>query len=98
MAPSVEVLSPSGLEPYYSQGLRNRYRVDALKPPFFEKASQVYADMEYEVDEGKFRARSEARLQAVSLEMDVPAGWPKVLHGPLVWTGANFEDKTEGSE
>lgn len=96
MAPSLEVMPPTAPIEYYSRGLRERFRLDALKlkPPIVEN-DQAYADIDYLIDEAKYRARSEAIVRAGGLATDVPVGWPKVLHGPLVWSGADFKDERE---
>jgi hypothetical protein len=95
MAPTADVIAHNApIEPYYSHGLRERYRLDALKVPVFEKA-QAYADIGYKADNAKYLARSAARVRAGGLESDVPTGWPKVLNGPLVWTATDFKDETE---
>ena len=75
------------LEPYYSQGLRERYRLDGLKPIKDNIASQSIANIHLEFDESKYKALAHARLCAGGLEADFPAGWPNALHDPLVWTG-----------
>ena len=90
-----DVLSRDCPIDYYSRGLRERFRLDALKlqPPVGEKG-QVYADIGYEIDENKYHARSQARLRAGGLQITVPIGWPEALEGPLVWTGIDFEDES----
>jgi hypothetical protein len=92
MAHPVEVLAPRVPEPYYSRSLRAQYRLDALNPAPVDPGSVAYAKVQYEVDERKYRARAEARLRAGGLQTEVPAGWPKVLKGPLVWSGSDFDD------
>ena len=89
-----DVLSRDSPINYYSRGLRERFRLDALKlqEPVGEKG-QVYADIGYEIDENKYHARSQARLRAGGLPTTVPIGWPETLEGPLVWTGTDFEDE-----
>lgn len=95
MAPTADVITRSGpIEPYYSYGLRERYRLDALKLPVVGK-EQVYADIEYRADYAKYLDRSAARMRAGGLESQVPNGWPRVLKGPLVWTATDFSDETE---
>lgn len=79
---------------YYSRGLRERFRIDSfrLNPPTIGK-DQVYADIDYTVDENKYHARSQARLRAGGLEKSVPNGWPSFLKGPLVWSTSDFQDE-----
>ena len=79
---------------YYSGALREKFRLDALKlnPPAIGP-DQVYADIEYKIDENKYHARSQARIGASGLETSLPIGWPKALDGPLVWTGVDLEDE-----
>ncbi|KAK1090632.1 hypothetical protein LTR48_007912, partial [Friedmanniomyces endolithicus] len=74
-------------QPYYSVSLRDRFQIDNLKAPaLVENVSIKSADIGYDVDEVKFRARSEARIAAGGLETEVPPFWPKRVTGPLVWT------------
>lgn len=95
MAPTADVITRNGpIEPYYSHGLRERYRLDAFKMPFARK-EQVYADIEYRADYTKYLSRSASRVRAGGLESDVPNGWPKAVNGPLVWTATDFKDETE---
>jgi hypothetical protein len=96
MATSLETQSPSFPAPYYSRGLREKYCLDALKIPI-DRTSEIetYADIDYEANEAKYRARSARRLAAGGLETEVPAGWPKTLNHPLVWSGSDFPDENE---
>jgi len=95
MAPTADVVTlNSPIEPYYSHGLRERYRLDAFKMPVTRK-EQVYADIGYRPDYAKYLDRSASRIHAGGLESDVPNGWPKVVNGPLVWTATDFNDETE---
>jgi hypothetical protein len=96
MAPSLEVMATVAPTEYYSRGLRERFRLDAsaLKPSIVAK-DQAYADIDYSIDEAKYRARSEAIVRAGGLETEVPRGWPNALQGPLVWTGTDFKDEAE---
>ena len=79
---------------YYSRGLREKLRLDALKlnPPAIGP-DQVYADIEYKINENKYDARTQARIRAGGLETSLPIGWPKALDGPLIWIGADLEDE-----
>ena len=79
---------------YYSSGLRERFRLDALKlnPPKISK-DQAFADIEYGIDENKYHARSQARIRAGGLEPKVPHGWPTALEGPMVWSTVDFQDE-----
>lgn len=91
-----EITNPNVPIDYYSHGLRDRFRIDAykLQPPAVQK-DQPYADIDYQIDEAKYLARSQARSKAAGLEAAVPSGWPKTLRGPLVWTGADFSNENE---
>ena len=92
---ATKTLTDTALEPYYSRGLREQYRLGALIPIGDEKASLPAANVQYEVDETKYRALVDKRLRAGGLEKEVPAGWPKAVHGPLVWKGADFDHESE---
>jgi hypothetical protein len=94
MATSTEIQPQAPPVSYYSRGLREKYRVDALKAPV-DKAPEIYADIDYDTNEAKYHARSERRLAAGGLETEVPVGWPKTLNGPLVWKGSDFLDENE---
>ena len=95
MAPPVEVLAPSDpTRSYYSSGLREKYRLGEFKIPTAEKQEQ-YSDLKYAPDEAKYLARAAARVAAGGLEKVVPAGWPKVLEGPMAWTTTDFPDESE---
>lgn len=108
MAPSIDVLASGdslvsdpnlsfqGRDDYYSQGLRNRFQIDGLRvAKSFSAQQERSADIGYEVDEAKYRRRSEARLRAGDLPTAVPAGWPAEVSGPLVWSGDDYSDETE---
>ncbi|KAK5702418.1 hypothetical protein LTR17_022345 [Elasticomyces elasticus] len=74
-------------QPYYSVSLRDRFQIDNHKPPApVENEPVKFADIDYDVDEVKFRALSKARVAAGGLEAEVPPFWPKRVRGPLVWT------------
>lgn len=98
MAPEVDFITPTEpydpMRAYYSRGLRERYRLDELKLPVVE-TPQVYADIKYETDKEKYLARAATRVRAGGLQKEVPAGWPKVLEGPLAWTTNDFNDETD---
>ena len=90
------VTNTAALKPYYSRGLREQYRLGALIPTGDEKASLLpAANAQYEFDETKYFALMDKRLRAGGLETDVPTGWPKTVHGPLVWKGADFDNESE---
>lgn len=106
MAPQVGVLFPSTghaftepestpSEPYYSYGLRERFRIDGLKPAPTEPLPEANADIGYDVDEAKYLARGAARIKAGGLEKSVPEGWPQSVSGPLVWKEGDFKDETQ---
>lgn len=92
---ATKTLTDTALEPYYSQGLREQYRLGALIPTDDEKASLPAANAQYEVDEAKYRALVDKRLRAGGLEKDVPTGWPKSVRGPLVWKGGDFDHESQ---
>ncbi|KAK4222793.1 hypothetical protein QBC38DRAFT_460039 [Podospora fimiseda] len=87
-------LQSSAPAPYYSQGLRARFNIDRirLEQAALESTSSGYADIQYDVDEAKFTARTEARLKANPslLSYSVPPGWPTKLTGPLIWSSSSF--------
>ena len=91
---ATRTLTDTALEPYYSRGLRERYRLGALIPTDDENASQPAANAQYEFDESTYRALVDKRLRAGGLEKDVPIGWPKAVRGPLVWKGADFDPES----
>ena len=88
-------LTDTVLEPYYSRGLREQYRLGALTQTEEKKSSLPLADAQYEVDEIKYRALMDKRLRAGGLEKDVPIGWPKAVRGPLVWKGGDFDHESQ---
>lgn len=85
--------------PYYSQGLRARFNIDRVRLEQADVDARLNggkcADIEYEVDEAKYRARSTARVKAGGLPTSVPDGWPTKLSGPLVWTSNSFPSEDE---
>ncbi|KAK0732899.1 hypothetical protein B0T26DRAFT_294 [Lasiosphaeria miniovina] len=102
MASTSNKSSSGAPEPYYSQGLRARFQIDGVRAEQAKVAAAAsgsgtaFADIGYEVDEAKYRARAEARVKAGGLPTSVPAGWPTELKGPLVWTSDSFkQDETE---
>ncbi|KAK3991426.1 hypothetical protein QBC44DRAFT_341025 [Cladorrhinum sp. PSN332] len=90
-------LQSSAPAPYYSQGLRARFNIDRIRLEQAEAEARAagYADIQYDVDEAKFKARSEARLRAGNLPTSVPDGWPTKLTGPLIWSSDSFPDEEE---
>ncbi|KAK4184429.1 hypothetical protein QBC35DRAFT_534986 [Podospora australis] len=83
--------------PYYSQGLRARFNIDRIRLEQAQAAAisgQEYADIQYDVDETKYLARSAARLKSSNLPTSVPDGWPTSLSGPLVWDESSFPSET----
>lgn len=91
MAPSVEVQSP--VQPpahYYSTGMRERFRIDGLRTVEAIKPPELYADIQYDVNDAKYLARVKRSLESENLAQDVPPGWPKVVDGPLAWTTRDF--------
>jgi hypothetical protein len=79
-------------QPYYSLGLRERFEIDGLKVSVGDDAPVEYADIEYDVDEEKFRARGAARLAKGGLPTDVPPFWPKHVDGPLCWNPEDIKE------
>lgn len=94
---ATEVSPPATPVPYYSQGLRARFNIDAAKvsasTPLPSAEEAKYANISYNVNEAAYHARSAARLAAGGLENDVLPGWPKSLDGPLCWKGVDFKDE-----
>ncbi|PKS07710.1 hypothetical protein jhhlp_006318 [Lomentospora prolificans] len=86
------IISSCSDEPvqYYSQGLRGRFQVDALRAPATPSAPSKYADIDYEFSEEDYRKRTEAVIRAGGLETRVPLGFPTFIEGPMTWTGADF--------
>ncbi|KAI1455336.1 Clavaminate synthase-like protein [Annulohypoxylon moriforme] len=104
MAPTADVMFPTDIrsfrnpdlvEEYYSPGLRTRFQIDGLKLAESQKPQKHYADIRYEIDEDKYRARETARQQLGGLETKVPEDWPTKLEGPLVWDQSSFKDESE---
>ena len=81
----------TAVQEYYSKGLRQRFRLDADRFAPKDNKRIAFADIGYHVDSGKYRARSEAILNSGGLECDVPAGWPGILEGPMIWKGTDWE-------
>jgi hypothetical protein len=79
-------------QPYYSPGLHERFEIDGLKVPVSDGAPVEYADIEYDVDEEKFKARGAARLAKGGLSKDVPPFWPKHVEGPLCWNPEDIKE------
>ncbi|PVH87640.1 Clavaminate synthase-like protein [Cadophora sp. DSE1049] len=96
MAPSADVVSASPQTiPYYSKGLRQKFKIDATRP-VVGNTNQKYADIGYNISEEKYLARSKKNAAVAGIPTEVPYGWPKALHGPLVWSGSDFkEDESE---
>jgi len=104
MAPA-DVLSPTDFlasaaetsvrDEYYSQGLRARFRLDAelASKRILQPRLGDHPNIGYMVDEAAFHRRSAARRAAGGLPTELPAGWPKELTGPLVWTTADYKDE-----
>jgi len=82
-----------GSPEYYSVGLRERFQIDSLKPPAPKEEPVSYADIEYDVDEAKYEARSAARMAAGGLQTEVPPFWPKQVEGPLCWKSGNIAEE-----
>lgn len=78
--------------PYYSSGLRARFQIDALKPSISDHKPVKYADIQYDIDEKKYKGRAAARVASGGLETDVPSQWPKRVEGPICW---NADDIVE---
>ncbi len=88
-------MAASNDQEYYSQGLRKRFQLDALKAQQPLEDSSKYADINYAIDEAKYKERSERIVAAGNLPTSVPAGFPSSVSGPLVWTGGDFKNDTE---
>lgn len=78
--------------PYYSSGLRARFQIDALKPPVSNQETTKYADIGYDIDEGKYKVLAATRVAAGGLEREVPPQWPRRVEGAMCW---NPEDIVE---
>lgn len=91
---SVEVMTVgSPPVPYYSGGLRARFKVDASRKPLSTPpAEHECTDYTYEVNRERYQARSAKRLAAGGLPTAIPSGFPQRLDGPLAWKGEDFED------
>ena len=83
------------LQPYYSKGLRERFKLGENQTPTEGDNTQIYADIEYRPDEAKYLARAQHRVRAGGLEKDVPDGFPRAQVGPLFWTGTELKDETD---
>lgn len=92
---SVEVMTAgSPLVPYYSSGLRARFKVDAFRKPLSAPPAELECvDYTYAVNEERYQARSAKRLAAGGLPTTVPSGFPQRLGGPLAWKGEDFKDR-----
>ena len=83
-------------KPYYSDGLRKRFQLDALqRPQLVVKPSVNYANISYEPNEAEYLERVKNRLKTAVLSTEVPQGWPTQLSGPLVWTTDDFQNENE---
>lgn len=92
-------MGPRVTAPYYSSGLRARFLTDGMRLDQRDadggRSPPKYADIEYEIDEQKYLARSKARMAAGGLPTEVPPGWPQKLEGPLVWSSNDFPNEDE---
>ncbi|CAI4215290.1 unnamed protein product [Parascedosporium putredinis] len=75
---------------YYSQGLRGRFQVDALRNPMLQTFSKAYAAIDYEFSQEDYEGRTEAVLRAGHLETHLPYGFPESVKGRMTWSGADF--------
>ncbi len=94
MTAAVVLLPHDPMKEYYSPGLRGKYQLDAVKKPV-PAISETYADIGYVTDKAQWMARTEARLRAGGLEKELPAGWPKVIEGPMVWSADSFKNEDD---
>ncbi|KAK0732060.1 hypothetical protein B0H67DRAFT_93173 [Lasiosphaeris hirsuta] len=87
---------PAAHEPaqYYSPRIREKFDVQITTNLSTSVENTKYADISYAFDERAYAKRTQARLQAGGLLTTLPHGWPKVLRGPLVWTGSDFPDQS----
>lgn len=76
---------------YYSPGLRGRFRLDAHRPVV--QPSHDYEDIEYEFDDAKYAARTDAVLRGGGLETELPSGFPPSVSGPMVWRGGDLSEE-----
>ncbi|KAI9689933.1 MAG: hypothetical protein M1822_009815 [Bathelium mastoideum] len=82
-------------QPYYSEGLREKFKVEELQTPADEDNPQAFAKIGYEPNEAEYEARAQARVDAGGLESTVPNGFPPALSGPLVWCGTTLYGETQ---
>lgn len=92
MASTTEVTQSQNAVPYYSQGLREKYRIGEIQPSPLQK-TQASPDISWMPDLEKYLARTSATIRAGGLEKEVPPGWPKHLNSPLAWSGNDFENE-----
>ena len=84
--------SNGNAQPYYSVGLRERFQIDSLKTPVPKDQPVEHADIEYDPDEQKYKARAQARVAAGGLEQEVPPFWPKQVQGPICWKPEDIKE------
>ncbi|KAI9660053.1 MAG: hypothetical protein M1821_001405 [Bathelium mastoideum] len=82
-------------QPYYSEGLREKFKVEELQTPADEENPQAFAKIGYEPNEAEYEARAQAKVDAGGLESTVPNGFPPALSGPLVWCGTTLYGETQ---
>ncbi|KAL9096765.1 MAG: hypothetical protein Q9165_001253 [Trypethelium subeluteriae] len=75
-------------QPYYSEGLRERFHVEDETAPADEGNPQSFANIQYEPNKAEYQAKTQARMRAGGLNKTLPDGFPQALSGPLVWDGS----------
>lgn len=88
--PAMTSVRPSPPAQYYSPGLRGRFQIDAHRP--VPPPQEKYEPIDYEFDDAKYAARTEAVLRAGKLERTLPPEFPPSVSGPLVWSGGDFSE------
>ena len=78
-------------EPYYSKSLQREYHLRAAPTP---EKSRDCSKIAFQPNLDEYLARSAKRTLHGGLESQVPAGWPKKLSGPMIWTGSDFPDES----
>jgi hypothetical protein len=85
---------PDRVEDYFPQSLREKYllaeKIEQLKLTKDATSAQIGWEPNWE----EFQKLSQKRQAEGGLETAVPDGWPKHLHGPLVWQDGEFARKS----
>ncbi|EEY15110.1 taurine catabolism dioxygenase TauD [Verticillium alfalfae VaMs.102] len=94
---TISVAERASPGPYYSSGLRARFKIDAGRPVarVMHTSPQAYAKIGYDVDEAAYLQRSKIRHATGGLATTLPEGWPEALDGPLVWSAGDLIQEHE---